>query len=204
MQVLCAVISLPARNPPSSCFSFFKPQNMWQIIPTSTSAAAYAVNPYSTVGSAQVELVDSGSTRTASGDRSLFPADLYADRITHRIPIIQHARQCYQWCETARRIHQLHRSANAHRDNSDRVARRTLHAWPPLRYSIVDEGSADSLSAKVIQGASFWANAERQSATIIDMTPPPSVQCRCAARLAQPVPCETVRMCRCGVSCRKT
>eukprot|EP00965_Chrysotila_dentata_P114202 3775055-Pleurochrysis_carterae.AAC.1 len=52
------------------------------ITPASTIAAAYSAIPRCTVGGSQVALVDSGFTRTASGGRSLFPAN----RTTRRNP----------------------------------------------------------------------------------------------------------------------
>eukprot|EP00965_Chrysotila_dentata_P148260 4894411-Pleurochrysis_carterae.AAC.1 len=51
------------------------------IIPA-TTAVAYSALPARATGISRVDLVDSGSTRTASGDRSLF----FADRITQRKP----------------------------------------------------------------------------------------------------------------------
>eukprot|EP00965_Chrysotila_dentata_P225239 6194639-Pleurochrysis_carterae.AAC.1 len=46
------------------------------IIPASTStAAAYSAILPRAIGGSRVALVESGSTRPASGDRSLFPAD---------------------------------------------------------------------------------------------------------------------------------
>eukprot|EP00965_Chrysotila_dentata_P135162 4469482-Pleurochrysis_carterae.AAC.1 len=54
--------------------------NPMPIIPTSTFAmVTCSANPLRTIGSPRVVLVGSGSTRTASGVRSLFPTD----RITH-------------------------------------------------------------------------------------------------------------------------
>eukprot|EP00965_Chrysotila_dentata_P071853 2373674-Pleurochrysis_carterae.AAC.1 len=53
------------------------------IIPAATTiAAAYSATPPRTIGGSRAAFVDSGSTRTTSGDRSLFPAN----RITQRNP----------------------------------------------------------------------------------------------------------------------
>eukprot|EP00965_Chrysotila_dentata_P110060 3636706-Pleurochrysis_carterae.AAC.1 len=52
------------------------------ITPASTTAAAYSAIPLRTIAGSRAALVDSGSTRTASGDRSLLPTD----RITQRNP----------------------------------------------------------------------------------------------------------------------
>eukprot|EP00965_Chrysotila_dentata_P068558 2265729-Pleurochrysis_carterae.AAC.1 len=53
------------------------------IIPATTStAAAYLAIPPRTIAGSRAALADSGSTRTASGDRSLF----LANHITQRNP----------------------------------------------------------------------------------------------------------------------
>eukprot|EP00965_Chrysotila_dentata_P107099 3538829-Pleurochrysis_carterae.AAC.1 len=53
------------------------------IIPAATStAAAYSAILPRNIGGSRVALVDSSSTRTASGDQSLFPSN----RITQRNP----------------------------------------------------------------------------------------------------------------------
>eukprot|EP00965_Chrysotila_dentata_P062359 2066498-Pleurochrysis_carterae.AAC.1 len=52
------------------------------ITPASTTAAAYSAILPRTIGGSRAALVDSGSTRTASGDRSLF----LAIRLTQRNP----------------------------------------------------------------------------------------------------------------------
>eukprot|EP00965_Chrysotila_dentata_P033879 1127960-Pleurochrysis_carterae.AAC.1 len=52
------------------------------ITPAFTTAAAYSAIQPCTISGSRVALVDNGSTRTESGDRSLFPTD----RITQRNP----------------------------------------------------------------------------------------------------------------------
>eukprot|EP00965_Chrysotila_dentata_P098719 3263954-Pleurochrysis_carterae.AAC.1 len=83
MQGLRAVITATQ----SACFFllllFLQAASPMPIIPAATSsAAAYSANPPSTIAGSRAALVDSGSTRTASGDRTLFPAN----RITQRNP----------------------------------------------------------------------------------------------------------------------
>eukprot|EP00965_Chrysotila_dentata_P164711 5438370-Pleurochrysis_carterae.AAC.1 len=50
------------------------------VIPISTTAAAYSATPPRTICGSRAALVDNGSTRTASGDRSLFPANCIPQR----------------------------------------------------------------------------------------------------------------------------